>query len=318
MLLGSKYTFKSVSLITSESATKFSYHFLDLHLMLIIATLFSLASAAVVPTARWTVPVPKNSSIVLPSSAHHSPSFLPFPSSRTLGPPSALPSPKLPLPSPANHRPNVITIVHGRHPPPSPFHPPPLMHPLMPPPILPASLEYLPNFPGPTTVRFSLAASLNRVKNSLAKLFRFGPKPERRVLNLRRFQEQYQRGKQNAMLLYRAIVEAQERRLLEDPSLAFQEKDSPDGPVNMMNSIDLMQDRKVKSVVHRIISNFIGDCVAVVIGEVFRKSGELVGEAARFVVSHAANVVLTRSGELVGKSAGKLASIAKRSNKLRA
>lgn len=90
------------------------------------------------------------------------------------------------------------------------------------------------------------------------------------------------------MALYNAMVEAHERRLLQDPSSIFAEKDG-DGPTV---DLSLMQDRKVKGMVGRIIGNFIGDCVGVVISEVFRKTGEIAGEFARFIVSHAAETVL--------------------------
>ncbi|XP_053214941.1 uncharacterized protein LOC128398137 [Panonychus citri] len=116
------------------------------------------------------------------------------------------------------------------------------------------------------------------------------PKAEKRALNLVRFKEQYHRGLPNAMALYNALLlESHERRwMLNDPSLHHPYP--PGHPTNRMHA----SERKVGKVVNRIMSNFVADCVGVVITEIFRKVGEIAGELARLMVSNTAQHFLGR------------------------
>lgn len=183
-------------------------------------------------------------------------------------------------------------IMYQSRPPPAVFIPPT--------PSSSASLSSL------RMVRGNLQNRLDALKLSIARIFKVTPKADKKALNINRFVEQFKRGSQNAINLYHAIIEAQERRLLVNPTHPFEEKMHED-PNAIVLDMDLMQDRKVKGVVGQIIANFIGDCVGVIISEVFRKSGELAGELARFVVSQAASTILgsgmmAKSDNLMDKS----------------
>ena len=129
----------------------------------------------------------------------------------------------------------------------------------------------------------------SKLKSKLPFWSKMSPAADKRALNLVRLTNQYRRGIPNAMALYQAILEQHERRWMLD-SPEFRHQFPPGHPEMMMRA----SNRKVGKVVNRIMSSFIGDCVGVIISEIFRKMGEVAGEVARLVISNAARHILGR------------------------